>query len=1024
MKKKGKLLALAALCLAFGLGGTATAVTTSFFDDVMSATAEENVTDMTKLISSADATVTAGKTTTLQTRSFTGLTVENEGNYSASINGIFTGNTRIDFSFLGTEGGFDGDFTFRITDAKDDTKYFDIYQYKANWSTTTYVIYSGQWRNTCYWDATEISTEQNWGDDKWMGGPNFGVDESAANYRSNSGYISLEWEEDVLEVHQYLAHDGSDKLITKFDGTDKVQSGENCTYGLPKLSFSDGYKISFSSGKDFGTDICFTKIAGVDVTGMTLEEEPEFYTAWKKADENTIRLESSLNDTYILSEPPEIPAATYTTAQDKTPRPVERIEMQKDSGEWKEVKAGDVISEAGEYIVRYTAVVGSQSVGNTLEKSFSVCTEYYELTDMISATGAKVVAGVDESGKFEHKGLLIRPDSIKGAYSGTFNGVFTGDAKLEFNFPGELHSDGNHNAKAIDFKFRFTSVANPEDYFEVVYFRDGWNGWYNAAAVVDSKGNIRTTRVSDLQIFTEYTSGNEDSALNHLPMYGGNDSPAGYLDLVWEGDVLAVYVLGCKESAKRVPLAKFDSDTYTEPNNDTKTYGLEKLDFSEGYIVSFEAKSAEEENTAPLLLEKINGISLTDKWFAPKNMHFEKVECLGGKNFVEVSATIDEKDAEEVGLGAKFYYTVSLGTLTLQGTETVYPDDFDLTDIGSHEFTYTYLGQSITQTLKVFDAPPTVILNNVASETIYRKGGPNESTMELLTSDVRAVDLLEGEIGSDKIEIYIKVPEGTEFVKVAAGAFRPETTGVYTVKYVAKDSNGNAGEITRTIEVIDGTLPVITIDGEIPETALIGSSFTVPAATAKDGNETLNVSCTVYFGENIVELQDGKLVFEQEGIYKISYYAVDKDGIESLTEYFISVAEDSEKPVISEVELPSTALVGTEIALPEASATDNVDGTVSVNVVVKYGTEEVKVTDGKFVVEKQGVYTVIYTATDKAGHTAELKKEITVQISSGTSGENTSDVETEGCGSSLSASLVGFVGIAGAAMIIKKKKRS
>ena len=53
--------------------------------------------------------------------------------------------------------------------------------------------------------------------------PNFGVDESAANYRSNSGYISLEWDGDVLEVHQYLAHDGSDKLITKFDGTDKVQ---------------------------------------------------------------------------------------------------------------------------------------------------------------------------------------------------------------------------------------------------------------------------------------------------------------------------------------------------------------------------------------------------------------------------------------------------------------------------------------------------------------------------------------------------------------------------------------------------------------------------------------------------------------------------------------------------------------------------------------------------------------------------------------------------------------------------------
>ena len=53
--------------------------------------------------------------------------------------------------------------------------------------------------------------------------------------------------------------------------------------------------------------------------------------------------------------------------------------------------------------------------------------------------------------------------------------------------------------------------------------------------------------------------------------------------------------------------------------------------------------------------------------------------------------------------------------------------------------------------------------------------------------------------------------------------------------YNVTDANGNvAVEVTRTVNVVDTTLPVITLTGEATVTIEVGSTYTDAGATATD----------------------------------------------------------------------------------------------------------------------------------------------------------------------------------------------
>ena len=62
-----------------------------------------------------------------------------------------------------------------------------------------------------------------------------------------------------------------------------------------------------------------------------------------------------------------------------------------------------------------------------------------------------------------------------------------------------------------------------------------------------------------------------------------------------------------------------------------------------------------------------------------------------------------------------------------------------------------------------------------------------------------------------------------------------DTVGTYTVTYNVTDANSNAAtQVSRTVNVVDTTAPVITLLGEATVTIEVGSTYSDAGATASD----------------------------------------------------------------------------------------------------------------------------------------------------------------------------------------------
>ena len=72
-----------------------------------------------------------------------------------------------------------------------------------------------------------------------------------------------------------------------------------------------------------------------------------------------------------------------------------------------------------------------------------------------------------------------------------------------------------------------------------------------------------------------------------------------------------------------------------------------------------------------------------------------------------------------------------------------------------------------------------------------------------------------------------------------------DVVGQYTVTYNVSDANSNAAaEVSRTVNVVDTTVPIITLTGEASVTIEVGSAYTDAGATASDnydGDITSNI---------------------------------------------------------------------------------------------------------------------------------------------------------------------------------------
>jgi len=245
--------------------------------------------------------------------------------------------------------------------------------------------------------------------------------------------------------------------------------------------------------------------------------------------------------------------------------------------------------------------------------------------------------------------------------------------------------------------------------------------------------------------------------------------------------------------------------------------------------------------------------------------------------------------------------------------------------------------------LNVDDTPPTITLT-----------GDNPQIIEVgeVYSELQATasDNVDGDISGN--------------ILVDATNVNTSIVGSYTVFYNVQDGNSNsAATATRTVNVVDTTIPTITLIGANPQVIEVGSAYTELTATASD-NYDGDISGDIVIDATNV---DTAIV----GTYTVTYNVIDANTNAALeVEGTVSVV-DTTKPIITltgnnpqviEVHSPYTELT--------ATANDNYDGDISANIIIDATNVNTAIV---------GTYIVTYNVID-ANSNAALEVERTVSV--------------------------------------------
>ena len=216
----------------------------------------------------------------------------------------------------------------------------------------------------------------------------------------------------------------------------------------------------------------------------------------------------------------------------------------------------------------------------------------------------------------------------------------------------------------------------------------------------------------------------------------------------------------------------------------------------------------------------------------------------------ELSILVDGVEYTESSLNL----SISGNSWTLEITSTLQISTYEITAIITNSDGYTLIDSS-QQELEITlpdTTPPVITLTG--SSTVTLEVGSSYTDL-----GATALDNYDGnittEIVTDQTQVDIT------------------TLGNYTVTYNVDDSSGNSAvQVTRTVQVVDTTPPVITLTGSSTVTLEVGSSYTDLGATALDnydGDITTEIS-----------LEGGSLTIDTciLGTYTIKYNVVDSSG--------------------------------------------------------------------------------------------------------------------------------------------------
>jgi len=312
--------------------------------------------------------------------------------------------------------------------------------------------------------------------------------------------------------------------------------------------------------------------------------------------------------------------------------------------------------------------------------------------------------------------------------------------------------------------------------------------------------------------------------------------------------------------------------------------------------------------------------------------------------FVRISPAANDTDAdagEQATLTAVCPNNGTKGTVTDNGDSTC---DYlpNAGAIGTDSFTYTVSdvnGATDTGTVNVTitDQEAPVISITAGTDSVEAGGSWTDA----------------GATATDNYDDNATVTANI----TATGTVDTSTVGTYTVTYTATDAAGNTSTADRTVTVTaDVTAPVITVTSGT-DSVVIGGSWTDAGATATDN---LDSSVTVS--------TSGTVDVNTIGSYTITYTATDTAGNTATTTRTVSITAtpDTTPPVVTVTAGTDTIIAGNSWTDAGATATDDVDGTLSVTASGSVNTSTV------------GSYTITYTATDSAGNIGTATRIVTV----------------------------------------------
>ena len=303
MKNVAKRLGIASICLATAI--TAFGGVSAFRNSVgisegvnettpVSQQEQTNAINVTDFVETSTATVTqesftSRNTANANTTTHNALTIRSDTAYDATFKTVFTGNSEFTFRFAETATtAIYGNFKFHVEDVTDPDNCFDLVYYarrthsstaSSNW-TGLYVKYKDQKRTTSTPSNSKDAVPANSVVTSGTSPVNDFLPHllNNGNRTTRRAVLYFTWDSNgVLSIKTYgsKSSDPSDYLqtVAKFDGTDTFsENGTKTTWGLPKISFPNGYKITVSSNftksgvEDHGSDVCFSSIVNNGIT--------------------------------------------------------------------------------------------------------------------------------------------------------------------------------------------------------------------------------------------------------------------------------------------------------------------------------------------------------------------------------------------------------------------------------------------------------------------------------------------------------------------------------------------------------------------------------------------------------------------------------------------------------------------------------------------------------------------------------------------------------------------------------------